>query len=93
MTAAVPLPDRQPRIKDAPTANVLGFLGKQGERRSFTPGSLIANRFEILRFLNRGGMGEVYEAWDAELKERVALKAVGRRLHSTRTCWSASSGR
>ena len=43
---------------------------------SFTPGDLIANRFEILRFLSRGGMGEVYEAWDLELKERVALKAI-----------------
>lgn len=68
--------DTADRLLDAPTANLLGFLGKHEEARSFTPGSLIANRFEILRFLNRGGMGEVYEAWDSELKERVALKAV-----------------
>ncbi len=49
---------------------------RTADTSSFTPGSLIANRFEILRFLNRGGMGEVYEAWDSELKERVALKAI-----------------
>jgi len=61
---------------EAPAMNLLGYLGGRGEAYSFTPGSLIANRFEILRFLDRGGMGEVYEAWDLELKERVALKTV-----------------
>lgn len=64
------------RFLDAPNVNLLGCLDKHEEQRAFTPGSVIANRFEILRFLNCGGMGEVYEAWDSELKERVALKAV-----------------
>ena len=41
-----------------------------------TPGDVISKRFEILRFLNQGGMGEVYEAWDAELKDRIALKTI-----------------
>ena len=59
-----------------PAANLLGNLVGKNTSSSFTPGSLIANRFEILRFLNRGGMGEVYEAWDLELKERVALKSI-----------------
>src|SRR5271155_5549292 len=39
-------------------------------------GQLVAGRFEILRFLNSGGMGEVYEAWDSDLKERIALKTI-----------------
>jgi serine/threonine protein kinase/tetratricopeptide (TPR) repeat protein len=43
---------------------------------SFAPGSLLANRFRVIRFLARGGMGEVYEAEDLELKERVALKTI-----------------
>ena len=43
---------------------------------SFPAGSLVAGRFEILQFLNRGGMGEVYAALDTELKERVALKTI-----------------
>jgi serine/threonine protein kinase len=60
----------------APAANLLGYLDEYDEQGTFTPGSLIANRFEVLRFLSRGGMGEVYEAWDTELRERVALKAV-----------------
>ncbi|MBV9483849.1 MAG: protein kinase [Acidobacteria bacterium] len=33
-------------------------------------------RFRIVRFINSGGMGEVYEAWDSELGERVALKTI-----------------
>lgn len=39
-------------------------------------GQVVAGRFEILRFLNSGGMGEVYEAWDSDLKERIALKTI-----------------
>lgn len=40
------------------------------------PGNLLANRFQIVRFLAAGGMGEVYEAEDLELGERVAVKTV-----------------
>ena len=42
----------------------------------FEPGDILANRFEILQFLNRGGMGEVYSAKDRELREKVALKTI-----------------
>ncbi len=43
---------------------------------SLRVGQLVSGRFEILRFLNSGGMGEVYEAWDSDLKERIALKTI-----------------
>ena len=43
---------------------------------TFEPGSTIAGRFHIHRFIARGGMGEVYEAWDSELRERVAIKTI-----------------
>ena len=42
----------------------------------FAPGELLAHRFQVLRFISKGGMGEVYEAEDLELRERVAVKTV-----------------
>jgi serine/threonine protein kinase len=61
---------------ETPVVDLRGYLAAQGNVSSLAPDSIIAERFEILRFLNRGGMGEVYEAWDSELKERVALKTI-----------------
>jgi eukaryotic-like serine/threonine-protein kinase len=43
---------------------------------TFAPGSTVAGRFHIHRFIARGGMGEVYEAWDSGLRERVAIKTI-----------------
>jgi len=42
----------------------------------FVPGDVIAERFHIVRFLGRGGMGEVYEATDHLLHDSVALKVM-----------------
>ena len=39
-------------------------------------GDLILDRFEIVRLLGSGGMGDVYEAVDKELQETVALKMI-----------------
>ena len=39
-------------------------------------GERVADRFEIVRLIARGGMGEVYEALDTELNETVALKSI-----------------
>ncbi|HET7545790.1 MAG TPA: serine/threonine-protein kinase [Polyangiaceae bacterium] len=43
---------------------------------TFQPGTLVGNRYLIRHFIARGGMGEVYQAFDRELQERVALKTV-----------------
>jgi len=37
---------------------------------------LIAERYQVTRFIGRGGMGEVYEAEDLYLHEHVALKII-----------------
>jgi tetratricopeptide (TPR) repeat protein len=42
----------------------------------FAPAEIVSGRYRIIGFLARGGMGEVYEAEDLELKERVALKTL-----------------
>ena len=52
------------------------FLEFAGERRTFFPGVRLAGRYEIIRFLARGGMGEVYEADDLERGERIAIKVL-----------------
>jgi serine/threonine protein kinase/tetratricopeptide (TPR) repeat protein len=44
--------------------------------QAFAPGDRLCERFEIVRFIARGGMGEVYEAQDSELQETVALKTI-----------------
>jgi eukaryotic-like serine/threonine-protein kinase len=43
---------------------------------TFEVGELLCDRFRVTRFIARGGMGELYEAEDLELGERVALKTI-----------------
>jgi eukaryotic-like serine/threonine-protein kinase len=42
----------------------------------FRADDVVAERYRIRRFIARGGMGEVYEAEDLELRQPVALKTV-----------------
>lgn len=41
-----------------------------------TPGNLLCERFRVVRELGRGGMGQVFEAFDTELEVSVALKVI-----------------
>ena len=42
----------------------------------FAPGDLIAARYRVVRVVGRGGCGDVFEAYDAEVGETVALKTL-----------------
>jgi hypothetical protein len=51
------------------------------QRRPMLPTDLvIADRYRMVRFIGRGGMGEVYEVEDLELGSHLALKTLGEQL-------------
>ncbi|MBZ5673625.1 MAG: protein kinase [Acidobacteriia bacterium] len=51
-------------------------LGLFPDRPALQQGDLIADRFKILRPIGKGGMAEVFEAYDSKLGERVAIKII-----------------
>ncbi len=56
--------------------------------RAFRKDDVAAERFRIVRFIAAGGMGEVYEAEDAALNERVAVKTLRPELALTDTAFA-----
>ncbi|HEV2493422.1 MAG TPA: protein kinase [Terriglobia bacterium] len=69
--------DVQPGGGTTPVPRTEGVEASAGAQdAAFFPNQVVAERFKIVRFIGRGGMGEVYEAEDLELHERVALKTV-----------------
>jgi serine/threonine-protein kinase len=64
------VPDRSERLGSAQK------LLEELHGTHLLPGALMANRYEIMRELGRGGMGTVFEARDLVLDEPVALKVL-----------------
>lgn len=65
-------PEHEPTRRMTPE----GVRGAQDPEWGLGPGTVLAGRFRLIRPLGRGGMGEVFEAEDLELRERVALKTI-----------------
>jgi len=71
-----PPPPPEPSPPESEETQVLHPLANCEPGESLTPGVVLADRFEVVRFLGRGGMGEVFEARDRELDQWVALKVL-----------------
>lgn len=61
----------KPQSSNADTQPANNFWGTV-----IPPGFLLAGRYRIDHFIARGGMGEVYAAYDCVLADRIALKTV-----------------
>src|SRR4030095_15869554 len=74
-----PTRDAQETVRTPPAgrADAPSGSGKQmWSAPGLADGAVLAGRFRVVRFIARGGMGEVYEAEDLVLKDRVPVKTI-----------------
>jgi serine/threonine protein kinase/Flp pilus assembly protein TadD len=73
-------PIDHPRDKDFLLSSAFGEdhaqAGPEDPHPIFSPDEMVCDRYRVIRFIARGGMGEVYEVEDDELHSRIALKTI-----------------
>jgi len=79
-------------LRDQPQASAFESLLRQVARapvedlsltEELGPGAIVADRFEVVREIGRGGFGQVFEARDRVLSRSVAIKLLKRRRRLT----------
>jgi DNA-directed RNA polymerase subunit K/omega len=74
--------DSEPGVPAVATPRAIGTPreDRAGDReaKALDAGTFVGSRYRIVRFIARGGMGEVYEAFDEELRVAVALKVASK---------------
>jgi serine/threonine protein kinase len=67
-------PERQKPGKTFSSQDAPTVLSSEAGFGRFQSGYILNNRFVIKKLLGKGGMGIVYEAWDKELEQDIAVK-------------------
>ncbi|MCP4645979.1 MAG: serine/threonine protein kinase, partial [bacterium] len=71
-----PPPDNAPTPFEVSEGAHATFAHASDTTALFSEGAVIAEQFEVIRVLGRGGMGVVYEVTDRLTQQRLALKTI-----------------
>jgi len=68
--------DELTRMASTPSFPIPTTSGPRPNFGPLEPGTAFSGRYHVIRLLGMGGMGAVYQAWDDELGEAVAIKVI-----------------